>query len=135
MMLLLVLLAVLALLGWRASSRPTQSVIVDDAGVRRLRGSEPFEAVAWSQLVGVSVITTGDGPYAEDFFFALHANDGTGCLVPQGLAAGTDLLERLQRLPGFDNAALVVACGSTSEDQFFCWRGAAGAGLVAGARS
>jgi len=118
-------------LGRRAHPRQACSLVVDAQGVRRMRGAEVLESVAWSELVGVSILTTSDGPYAEDFFFALHAADGTGCLVPQELAVTTDLLQRLQRLAGFDNMAVVMASGSTSEAQFWCWRGAEGQGLAA----
>jgi hypothetical protein len=126
------LILTIVLLGRQMPPRQAWSLIVDARGVRRLRGEEVFESVAWSRLVGVSILTTSDGPYAEDFFFALHAADGTGCLVPQELAVTTDLLVRLQRLPGFDNMAVVTASGSTSDAQFWCWRGTEGQGLAAG---
>lgn len=32
-----------------------------------------------------------------------------------------DLLERLQRLPGFDNEAVVAASASSTEARFTCW--------------
>jgi hypothetical protein len=43
-------------------------------------------------------------------------------VVPQGAQESTQLLERLQRLPGFDNAALMRAMSSTEEATFVCWR-------------
>ena len=32
------------------------------------------------------------------------------------------LLERLQRLPGFDNAAFIKAMSGTGDEKFVCWR-------------
>jgi hypothetical protein len=76
----------------------------------------------------VVVLTTSDGPFAEDVFFMLAGQNGTGCIVPQGAPESTQLLERLQRLPGFDNGALIRAMSSTEDATFRCWRRPLGAG-------
>jgi hypothetical protein len=104
------------------------SIQIDDHGVRRELPGGKVEQVAWDDLWEVVVRTTGDGPFAEDVFFVLAGEDGTGCVVPQGAPESTRLLERLQRLPGFDNAALIRAMSSTEEARFVCWRRSPGAG-------
>jgi hypothetical protein len=56
---------------------------IDDRGVRRELANGKVEAVAWDDLEEVCVLTTADGPFAEDVFFVL-AGRGGGCVVPQG---------------------------------------------------
>jgi hypothetical protein len=98
------------------------SIRIDDHGVRRELPDGKVEQVAWDDLREVAVLTTSDGPFAEDVFFVLAGQDGTGCVVPQGAPESTQLLERLQRLPGFDNQAIIRAMSSTEDATFVCWR-------------
>lgn len=113
-----------SLLSRAAAAMPaaTPSLTVDDAGVRRQLADGRVESVAWSDLESVEILTTCDGPFAEDVFFLLFAADGKGCAVPHGAAMETDLLARLQALPGFDNMAAIAAMGSAVERRFPCWR-------------
>jgi hypothetical protein len=101
---------------------PEYHVRIDDHGVRRELPGGTVEQVAWDDLLEAVVLTTGDGPFAEDVFFVLAGEGGTGCVVPQGAPESTQLLERLQRLPGFDNAALIRAMSSAQDATFVCWR-------------
>ncbi len=110
---------------------PKARLILDADGARRTLGERIVEQVRWDQLVRISIVTTDDGPGAEDFFWLLHAGDGTGCLVPHGQACELDLLARLQRLPRFDNSAVIRASGSASREQFLCWEGVPGEGIPA----
>jgi len=105
--------------------RAPLTVVVDDVGVRRMSGARVHERCDWSALVQVSIVTTDVGPGREDLFFLLHATDGSGCAVPHSDAVAVDLLTALQRLPGFDNAAVAEAMGSTTEAMFVCWKGEA----------
>jgi len=80
------------------------------------------ESIAWDALAEVSIITTSDGPFADDVFFALQNADGSGVLVPQGLAVEHELLKELQtRLPDMDNEAIIRAMGSATEARFVLW--------------
>lgn len=103
----------------RNARRRSERVEIDDVGVRRTLGDGRVEAITWAELVRVEVMTTDEGPYAQDFFFLLFAADGHGCLVPNDQSQG--LLPRLQALPGFDNTALLSAVGSTKNARFVCW--------------
>jgi hypothetical protein len=78
--------------------------------------------VAWDDLLEVAILTTADGPFTEDVFFVLVGRGGTGCVVPQGAPEGSQLQERLQRLPGFDNKAVIRAMSSADDATFVCWR-------------
>ena len=75
----------------------------------------------WSDLRAVLVKTTADGPAVDDLFWVL-LGEKTGCVVPSE-ARGTDkLLERLQKLPGFDNDAAIQAMACNDECEFLCWK-------------
>jgi len=108
-----------------------ERVEIDEQGVRRFIGPRQTEAISWSELVRVSITTTDAGPAVEDFYFLLHRVDGGGVAVANEHAVAQRLLERLQRLPGFDSEAVVEASGSTSDASFLCWEGAAGGAEVA----
>jgi hypothetical protein len=105
----------------RRRQRANGTVTIDDWGVTRVAG-DLREAVAWTDLAWVRIYTTSDRPGADDVFFALGGPDGKGCLVPNGLAVTSHLLAALQEcLPGFDNMAVAMAMGSTSEAVFTLW--------------
>ena len=96
-------------------------VRVNDEEVVCERPDGKTERVRWADLQGVEVITTDDGPFAPDVFWVLHGTTG-GCAVPQGATGDRELLERLQRLPGFDNDAFIRAMGCTENARFACWQ-------------
>ena len=96
-------------------------VTFDDTGVRRVSPEGGVEEVRWDDLAEVRIVTTSDGPIAEDVFWLLVGAGGHGVAVPSS-SATDDLLDRLQALPGFDNEQMILAMGSTDEAQFICWQ-------------
>jgi hypothetical protein len=68
------------------------------------------------------VETTDEGPFAPDVFWILVGTAASGCVIPQGATGDAILLERLQKLPGFDNDAFIRAMRSTSNEKFLCWK-------------
>ena len=78
------------------------------------------ERVSWSELQKVEVVTTSDGPLVADVFWVLHGVE-QGCAIPQGATGEQELLERLQKLPNFDNRAVIEAMGCASDRRFLCW--------------
>jgi hypothetical protein len=115
----------------RAAKAAPSRIEIDGEGVRRLQGSKLIEAVRWEDLIKVSIVTTDEGPFVEDLFWLLHSKDGRGCVVPHADAVEANLLARLQRLPRFDNEAVISASGSTQGAEFTCWVGTTGEGIVA----
>jgi len=80
------------------------------------------ERVSWDELIKVEIQTSDAGPFAEDFYFLLHAENGKGVAVSNGLAVEHQLLKELQeRLPGLDDRAVIVAAGSTENRNFVIW--------------
>ena len=81
------------------------------------------ESLRWDQLAEVGILTTDEGPFREDVFWMLLGADSTsGCAIPQGVEGNELLLARLQQLPGFDDAMVIKAMGSTANASFPCWK-------------
>ncbi|MEV5651543.1 hypothetical protein AB0L57_25110 [Nocardia sp. NPDC052254] len=96
-------------------------VEITDRFVRRTLDNGRIEEVSWQELTEVRVITTADGPFADDVFFVLIGARGNGCVVPHS-AADKEFRVRLLQLPGFDNAKVMEALGTVSDRQFLVWR-------------
>ena len=94
-------------------------VHIDDEGVTFDRGASR-DRVLWRDLVEVAIETSDQGPWVEDVHFVLVPRAGEPLEIPQFL--GTELLDRLQRLPGFDNEQVIQAMMCTSDARFVCWR-------------
>lgn len=93
----------------------------DDTEIRRRRGKGTVESITWDELAAIDIVTTDQGPHTEDVFWVLMNHDRSrGCAIPG--ESVTDLLPRLQALPGFDNGAVIQAMGSTSNARFVVWR-------------
>ncbi len=106
----------------RLSEPEYETIQVDDVGVLRVDG-EIKEQINWSAVEEILIITTDQGPYQEDVFFALGGPNGKGCLVPHGAAVRTKLLEELQaRFPRLDDNEVIEAMGSTSNNTFLVWK-------------
>jgi hypothetical protein len=97
-------------------------VTFDDETVVRTQPDGRVETVRWDDLQQVTIMTTGDGPIADDVFFMLHGKDQSGCAVPQSADGAEALLQRLQQLPGFNNEAVIEAMSSTANATFVCWK-------------
>lgn len=107
------------------TARPRCVVECDEIGVVCRRPDGTSESIGWNSLEQVTILTNGLGPWADDVFFVLEGT-GYGCVVPHGSEGDNRLVERLQRLPGFDNHALMAAMSSTDDATFVCWRRPAG---------
>src|SRR5215813_13096380 len=96
-------------------------VSFDEVRVVRTMRNGKTESLPWSDLQEVSIVTTDEGPFADDVFWVLTGASG-GCAVPTNARGAAQLLERLQQLPGFDNKVVIEAMGSASNAMFVCWR-------------
>jgi hypothetical protein len=96
-------------------------VRLSESGASCARPDGVTESVAWDDLRQVEIVTTDRGPLHPDVFWVLHGSK-TGCAVPQGATGEPELLERLQRLPGFRNDVVIQAMGSAENRRFVCWQ-------------
>lgn len=78
------------------------------------------EGVRWADLARIEIRTLSTGPLDDDALWLLEATDGSGVVIPSE-AAPDGFLERIQALPGFDNAAVITAMTSTDDAVFRCW--------------
>ena len=99
---------------------PTSFVEFDEDKVTCTRATGLVESVRWSDLQGVLINTTTDGPACDDFFWVL-VGKSSGCVVPSEAEGCSRLLERLQKLTGFDNKAVILASQCVNEQTFLCW--------------
>lgn len=98
----------------RLQVSPTDVILTDPEGT--------VTAIRWDELGAVVIETNDLGPWADDVIWHLFAADAIRRLiVPQSTDGHRELLRALQRLPAFDNAAVVAALGSTGLDAFLCW--------------
>lgn len=98
-----------------------ETVTFDAERITRTMADGRVEAVRWDELREVGIVTTDAGPYVDDVFWVLIGDEG-GCIVPSEAEGATALLERLQDLPGFDNAAVIRAMACTDNERFPVWR-------------
>jgi len=77
------------------------------------------ETYFFKDLKKVTIITTDQGPFEEDVFWLMLLEEMI-IMIPQ--IAGTDkLLERLQKLPEFNNEQVIKAMTSTDNNSFLVW--------------
>ena len=73
------------------------------------------------QVTGVAIETNDSGPWGSDVWWHLEV-DGRLVSYAQGATGEGELLPLLQRLPGFDNEAVIRAMGSTDNAVFLAFR-------------
>ncbi len=91
----------------------------DDQSVTLSHPKRQAESVQWSDLQQVEIVTTDDSPWACDWYWVLHGLS-SGIAVPQGTTGEAGLLQRLQKLPGFDSGAVLRA--GTANHHVTCWK-------------
>ena len=110
----------LGALGLKLFPRRKAVVAFDERGVTCNRPDGTMEEVTWEELECVEIVTTDTGPFVEDVYWVLHGLE-RGCVVPDEAEGCKELLERLQRLPGFNNHAVMDAMSCTSNARFLVW--------------
>ena len=95
-------------------------VEVNDAGVR-LFGGPRVLTIDWADLAAVNIRTTDAGPFGDDLHWELQHRDGRVLIVGSETEGIGTLMEHLQRVPGFDNEAVVAASSSTQNALYRCW--------------
>ena len=95
-------------------------VTVTDEDVTVTNPQGQSRRLAWDEIEAVSILTNSLGPLVADVFFIL-TSPSFHLSIPQGATGDDKLLERLQKLPGFNNQALIDAMCSTDDHLFHCW--------------
>lgn len=97
-------------------------------GIVTNRDSPSEERIRWEHLVEVRIVTTDEGPLLEDVFWLLLDANEKGIVIPGADIA--PLLSTLQKLPRFDNEAVIRAAASTDNASFVAWRGNPGEATI-----
>ncbi len=105
----------------KPSAQRHDKVVFDATAVTRHMADGRTETVDWDDLQEVSIMTNDEGPFVEDMYWLLRGAKG-GCAVPNSAEGMSELLTRLQALPGFDNEAVVRSIASTSYASFDVWK-------------
>jgi hypothetical protein len=107
---------------WRHKhSTPKEFVSFDELRVTWHRPDGTTEEVSWDELSAAEIVTTDARPFVCDVYFVLHGNDRR-CVVPHEAQGCKGLLERLLKLPGFNNQAVIDAMFCTSNARFSLWQ-------------
>lgn len=97
-------------------------------GVRRYERKRQQDAVAWSELQQVAIVTTPQGPTSEDLYFVLRGHGGAGVIIRREAAMKAGVAAALEaHLSQFDRGALDVALQHTGDGLFVIWESAAAA--------
>ena len=79
-------------------------------------------SMAISDLAAIVIETNDSGPWGDDVIWHFLGRAEGSCLsIPQNAEGFSPLLERMQRLPGFENKEVIAAMGSTALNSFLCW--------------
>jgi len=81
------------------------------------------EVMLWKDVAVARVVTTADGPLAEDLFLELGGGHRSSKMkIPSGAAGFDELLQSIERcLPGFDMELVVSAIARTEESSEVVW--------------
>jgi hypothetical protein len=97
------------------------SVVTDRDGICMVRANGTCESVCWDEITRVLIRTTDKGPFDNDVFFVVETHLDAFA-IPQPALGSDELLHELQKLPAFDNKAVIEAMGCTDNREFICWR-------------
>jgi hypothetical protein len=103
------------------TKRSKDLVQFDEVGVIRTMRDGRQESIRWEELQEVRIITTDEGPFVDDVYWLLIGG-GTGCAVPSESEGAQELLQRFQKLPGFNNDVVILAMGCAENAQYVCWK-------------
>jgi hypothetical protein len=100
-----------------------ESLDISPWGVRRYNLAGMHEAVSWSDLREVAVVTAAEDAEIDDVYLVLRGRTNDGVIVPHSLAVESGILSELHlRLSEFDSQAFVDALACTAEKVFVLWR-------------
>jgi hypothetical protein len=101
-------------------------VSVSDSEITNTRPDGVIERLPVKDLREVAIETNNSGPWGADVWWLLVGTaPDARCAYPGGATGEQTVLEWLQKLPAFDDKAVINAMGCTSNARFLCWRAAA----------
>jgi hypothetical protein len=101
-------------------TEPAAQIEFTDTAVTYWQPDGVTRTVNWDELRAVLIETTDQGPFVEDVWWILVDSAGH-CIIPQE-TGGERLLSWVQKLPNFDNDAVIAAMASVESKIFVCWQ-------------
>jgi hypothetical protein len=95
----------------------------DVEAIRNYGGAALPAVIRWDEIDEIAVLTSEIGPAGDDVVWVFSNASGSPVVLIAGTSPGfAALLAELQRLPNFDNEALLMAMGSLKLARFIVWR-------------
>lgn len=110
-----------AVVAWRGRRAGPGMVSIKEGQIAYF-GPHGGAVLAFDALIRVEILTTDQGPFADDHFWLLTDEMGQSAMIPGGAQDAPKLLDRLGSLPGFDHMAVLSAMGSTENAKFLIWQ-------------
>jgi len=85
-----------------------------------VKHSEYNDSFLWKELIGVAIRTNNNEPRAPDVFWIL-GSEKKFLTYPDEANGEIEMFKRLQKLPGFNNEAVISAMSCTENKTFICW--------------
>lgn len=92
----------------------------NDEGVSVEHTNGTIEAALWDEIIKISVITTDQGPFADDVFLVLFKEE-KGVLIPSEAEGYNEVYERVSKFDDFDFQKYIESMSSTINQEFICW--------------
>jgi len=96
-------------------------VKVSDTSIEVVEPEKGSCSILISELEDVLIATNDTGPMGIDLWWILRGN-GKVVIAPGGATGEKELLNRLQKLSGFNNEAVIRAMGCTDNKDFLLWK-------------
>ena len=81
---------------------------------------EETESFLWKELIGVAIRIFKNAPRTPDVFWILGVEKKL-LTYPDKATGEIEMLKRLQKLPGFNNNAIISAMSCIENETFICW--------------
>lgn len=75
-----------------------------------------------NEIEEITLVNKEADPLIDDVIWELVTLKGVKLEIPDGIKGSKELLERLQRLPGFDNDAVIESMSAFSSSRRLCWK-------------
>jgi len=99
-----------------------QQVAITQEAVRATLAGQKQELVAWRDIQEIRIVTTDQGPAAEDVFWVFLHHDGKRLLRVPGSLVDDAALDLLMQLARFDHDQFIKSMGSADNAVFRVWK-------------
>lgn len=106
---------------WRRGVAPEDIVVTIDDECLRASWPDGPRSIRWSDIDRLVIVTTGDGPFAPDFWWFFEGKEHF-VSFPMG-ATGEREIEAIldRRFPGLRDEEMTEALLCTERRKFLCW--------------